>query len=227
MPRRVGRGRPQAVRLVQRLRDLTPPWAISERQARQIAERQAKLLLAEANITTPPVPTEIVSRLDGIHVYSLPEIPVKGLLGASKPSAKGGDILIDGTLPLAEQRVTLLHELKHIIDGGHATQLDTRGRRSSGEQLCTEFALEVLMPAAWLRADWNDGKRNPTELAERYQVPVEALEQRLYTLGLVKRRPRRHRITCQWHPKSTIGSVSRNKQVVLLNERLNEKMVNT
>jgi hypothetical protein len=201
MPRRVGHGGPKKVRLVQRLRSLTPPWAISERKARYIAEQQAKLLLAEAGITTPPVPTEIVSRLDGITVYPLPEIPVKGLLGASKPSAKGGDILIDANLPLAEQRVTLLHELKHIIDGGHATQLHTRGRRSSGEQLCTEFAFQVLMPAMWLRDDWNDGIRNRAVLAERYQVPVEAVGQRLHALGLTKHRPRhRHRTMCQWHP---------------------------
>jgi Zn-dependent peptidase ImmA (M78 family) len=203
MAPRVGLGRPQAVRLAQRMRDLTPPWAISERRARQIAERQAKLLLAEAGITTPPVPTEIVSQLDGIHVYPLPEIPVKGLLGASKPSAKGGDILIDSTLPTAEQRITLLHELKHIIDGGHATRLHTRALRTGGEQLCTDFALSVLLPATWLRNDWNNGQRNTTKLAERYQVPIEAVEQRLHTLGFTKHRPRaRHRITCQWHPQS-------------------------
>ncbi len=203
MAPRVGRGRPHTDRLVQRLRDLTPPWAISQRRARQITERQAKLLLAAANITTPPVPIEIVSGLDGVHVYPLPEIPVRGLLGASKPTAKGGDILIDATLPVSEQRVTLLHELKHIIDGGHATRLHTRGRRTGGEQLCTDFAFQVLMPDAWLRNDWNNGQRNATELAERYQVPVEAVEQRLHALGLTKHRPRaHHRIICQWHPQS-------------------------
>lgn len=201
MASRVGRGQPQTVRLVQRLRDLTPPWAISQRKARQIAERQAKLLLGDAGITAPPVPTEIVSRLDGIRVYPLPEIPVKGLLGASKPSAKGGDILIDATLPMAEQRITLLHELKHIIDGGHVTQLHQRGQSSTAEHLCTEFALSVLMPAKWLRADWNNGQRDTAELAERYQVSVEAVEQRLHALGFVKCPPQhRYRAICQWHP---------------------------
>jgi hypothetical protein len=212
MAQRVGRGRPQKVRLVKCLRDLTPPWAISIRKARQIAEQQAKLLLADAGITAPPVPTEVVSRLDGVDIYPLTEIPVKGLLGASKPSAKGGDILIDSTLPPAEQRITLLHELKHIIDGGHATRLHQRGRYSSGEQLCTDFALSVLMPAAWLRSDWNDGQRDTAALAERYQVPVEVVSQRLHALGLTKHHPRtRHRITCQWHPnvKSMKGVISR------------------
>lgn len=208
MPARVGSDRQRPVHLIQRLRDLTPPWAISERKARHIAERQARLLLAEAGITTPPVPTEIVSRLDGIHVYPLPEIPVKGLLGASKPNNRGGDILLDSTLPIAEQRITLLHELKHIIDGGHATQLHQRGRSSTGEHLCTEFAFQVLMPARWLRDDWNNGQRDTTELAERYQVPVDAVQQRLHALGLAKHRPRAgERITCQWH-RRRINSAS-------------------
>lgn len=203
MPARAGHGRPYKASLVQHLRDLTPPWAISERKARHITEQQARLLLAETGAATPPVPTEIVSRLDGIAVYPLPEIPVRGLLGASKPTARGGDILIDARLPIPEQRITLLHELKHIIDGGHATQLHTRGRRSGGEQLCTEFALQVLMPAPWLHADWNDGQRGVTALAERYQVPVEAVEQRLHMLGLRQhptRRLRRH--YCQWQPQA-------------------------
>jgi hypothetical protein len=202
MSARVG-SEAQPVRLVQRLRDLTPPWAISEKKARRITERQARLLLADAGITVPPVPTEIVSRLDGIEVYPLPEVPVKGLLGASRPSAKGGDILIDATLPTAEQRVTLLHELKHIIDGGHATRLRQRGRSSTGEHLCTEFAFQVLMPQPWLRADWSSGVRDPAVLAARYQVPIEAVQQRLHNLGLVERRPaHRRRAMCQWHPES-------------------------
>jgi Zn-dependent peptidase ImmA (M78 family) len=203
MAQRVGCGRPQKVRLVQCLRDLTPPWAISIRKARQIGERQAKLLLADAGITAPPVPTEIVSRLDGVDIYPLAEIPVKGLLGASKPSAKGGDILINATLPMPEQRITVLHELKHIIDGGHTTRLHQRGRSSTGEQLCTDFALSVLMPASWLRNDWKSGQRDTAVLAERYQVPIEAVAQRLHDLGLVKRHSRRirHQTTCQWHPQ--------------------------
>ncbi len=203
MAPRVGRGRPHTDRLVQRLRDLTPPWTISQRRARQITERQAKLLLAAANITTPPVPIEIVSGLDGVHVYPLPEIPVRGLLGASKPTAKGGDILINSTLPISEQRVTLLHELKHIIDGGHATQLHQRGRSSTGEHLCTDFALSVLMPAAWVRNDWNDDQRDTAELAERYQVPVERMRHRLHMLGLLKGAPPRRSSYCQWQQDDT------------------------
>ena len=201
MPPRVGRERDEAVTLLQRLRDLTPSWAITEHHARQIAERQARLLLGAAGVVGPPVPTEIVGKLRGIHVYPLPAAPVRGLLGASKSRAKGGDILIDATLPLSEQRVTLLHELKHIIDGGRSPMLHRRGGDSGGEDLCTEFALRVLMPAAWLRADWRDGIRKPRELAERYEVPDESVRQRLHALGLTTRRPRRRRRpSCQWHP---------------------------
>ena len=67
------------------------------------------------------MPERIVTELEGVTSIPLAQMPVKGLLGASKPNSRGGDILIDSTLPLAERRVALLHELKHVIDGGHTT----------------------------------------------------------------------------------------------------------
>jgi Zn-dependent peptidase ImmA (M78 family) len=198
---RVGSTGSGTTRLVKRLRALSPSWSISRREARWIAEQQAKLLLAEAGITAPPVPERIVTDLDGVRVYPLAQVPVKGLLGASKPNGRGGDILIDSTLPQAERRVTLMHELKHIIDGGHTTKLRQLGSQTGGERLCTDFALSVLMPAPWLRADWQAGHRSVSALAERYQVPVEAVAQRLHALGLSKGRPRRRsRSYCQWQP---------------------------
>lgn len=174
-----------------RLRAMTPNWPLSAQEAGWVAEQQAALLLAEARITAPPVPEQIVRNLAGVHVYELDSLPVPGLLSASKPNGRGGDIVIDSTLPLPERRVTLLHELKHIIDGS----------QTSGEALCTAFAMSVLMPAPWLRADWQTGYRNVSALAERYQVPVEAVEDRLHALGLVRRRLRRRRRShCQWQP---------------------------
>jgi Zn-dependent peptidase ImmA (M78 family) len=203
---RVGVSGPQTTRLVKRLRALSPAWSISRKEARWIAEQQAKLLLTETGITAPPVPERIVSELAGVNVYPLERMPVKGLLGASSPSGRGGDILIDSTLPLPERRVTLMHELKHIIDGGHATKLRQAGSQTSGEALCTDFAMSVLMPAPWLRADWQTGHRDVTVLAERYQVPTGAVEHRLHALGLRKRPPRsRRRSYCQWQPQIKAG----------------------
>ncbi len=203
---RVGTTGPRETRLVERLRALTPAWSISRREARWIAERQARLLLAEAGVTAPPVPEAVVTKLDGVRVYAVAHMPVKGLMGVSKPSSRGGDILIDSTLPLAERRVTLLHELKHIIDGGHATKpRQTGGSQDSREGLCTDFALSVLIPGPWLRADWQAGRRSVSALAERYQVPAEAVAHRLYTLGLLQRRRRRslRRTYCQWQRHTT------------------------
>jgi hypothetical protein len=197
----VGVGGPRSTRLLQRLRAMTPAWSITRREARWIAEHQARLLLADAGITAPPVPECIVTDLYGVHIYPMAQMPVKGLLGASRPSSRGGDILIDATLPLPERRVTLMHELKHIIDGGHTTKLHQRGSQTSGEGLCTDFALSLLMPALWLRADWQGGRRDVNALAERYQVPVEAVSHRLNTLGL-RQHPKRRllRSYCQWQP---------------------------
>jgi Zn-dependent peptidase ImmA (M78 family) len=206
MPSQGGTSRATATRLVQRLRALTPAWAITRREAHWIAERQARLLLADAGITKPPVPERIVNELDGVHVYPMAQMPVEGLLGASRPNRRGGDILIDNNLPLVERRLTLMHELKHIIDGGHTTKLRQLGSRSSAEGLCTDFAMSVLMPTPWLRADWQAGQHDLDDLAERYQVPTDAVAHRLHTLGLLKHRRRRsHRSYCQWqrHTKQT------------------------
>jgi Zn-dependent peptidase ImmA (M78 family) len=190
---------PQTTRLVRRLRALTPTWRISRREARWVAERQAKLLLAEAGITAPPVPDWIVTELDGISIYLLERMPVKGLLGVSRPNSYGGDILIDSNLPSPERRVTLMHELKHIIDGGHTAKARHTGSHTASEGLCTDFALSVLIPAHWLRADWQEGQRDIDTLAERYQVPVEDMVHRLHTLGLASHPPRRgRRARCHW-----------------------------
>jgi hypothetical protein len=200
-PSRVDTG-PHTTGLVRRLRALTPTWRVTHREARWVAERQAKLLLGETGITGPPVPAWIISKLDGICVYLLEQMPVKGLLGVSRPNSYGGDILINSNQPTAEQRVTLMHELKHIIDGGHTTQARHTGSHAPSEGLCTDFALSVLIPAPWLRADWQAGRRNVHELAERYQVPVTDMAHRLHTLGLSHNPPprRERRARCQWQP---------------------------
>ncbi len=199
---RVGATGPQTTRLVRRLRAFTPSWRISRREARWIAERQAKLLLAETGIIAPPVPDWIVTELDGVSIYLLEQMPVKGLLGVSRPDRQGGDILIDSNLPRPERRVTLMHELKHIIDGGHTAKARHADSHTASEGLCTDFALSVLIPAHWLRADWKAGRRSVSALAERYQVPVEDMAHRLHVLGLSQRVPRRHqrRPRCHWQP---------------------------
>jgi Zn-dependent peptidase ImmA (M78 family) len=150
------------------------------------------------------VPDWIVTELDGISIYLLEQMPVKGLLGVSRPDSYGGDILIDSNLPRPERRVTLMHELKHIIDGGHTAKARHADSHTASEGLCTDFALSVLIPAHWLRADWQNGRRDVRDLAERYQVPTADMAHRLHTLGLLKRtlsRPRRS--YCQWRQRDT------------------------
>lgn len=196
----VGCAEPSSARLLQRLRALSPPWPVSRREARWIAEQQADLLLAELRITRPPVSDAIVTKLDGVSVYPLAKMPVDGLLSASQTTRRGGEILIDASLPRAEQRLALLHELKHIIDSGDQAEPQTGAHQGT----CTDFATNVLMPVDWLHADWQAGHQSTHQLAERYNVPIEAMERRLHNLELRTRRPppRCPPTTCQWQPLS-------------------------
>jgi Zn-dependent peptidase ImmA (M78 family) len=203
----VGGNEAQTTRLT-RLRAMTPNWPLSAQEARWVAEQQAALLLAEARTAAPPVPEQIVRNLAGVHVYELDILPVLGLLSASKPSGRGGDIVIDSTLSLPERRVTLLHELKHIIDG------------HTGDA-CEAFAASALVPARWLHADWQAGRRNLSELADRYLVPTETVEYQVHQLGLIKSRPRhRHRAHCQMAAQNVKSTTTDRRQTP--NRRVNQ-----
>jgi Zn-dependent peptidase ImmA (M78 family) len=102
-----------------------------------------------------------------------------------------------------------MHELKHIIDGGHTAKARHADSRTGSEGLCTDFALSVLIPAPWLRADWQTGQRNVSTLAERYQVPAQDMAHRLSVLGLSPHPPPRRgrRARCHWqtHPSTRKG----------------------
>lgn len=110
------------------------------------------------------------------------------------PGLRGGCDLVDGRWliilnredALAQARFTLAHELGHIVLGdldGVTPPVHTHER----EALCDDFAAELLLPAAALRAAsrWAD----PAALAARFQAPQAVVRRRLADLGLRAPRP--------------------------------------
>jgi len=170
MANRVGAARATKPALLARLRALEPTWPVAPAERRWITERQAALLLLKSDTLGPPIPNRVVTELEGITVTESEQLP-KGLLGASQA-------------PPLEQRVTIFHELKHVIDGLSAAHARRASHRNQCERSCEHFARAVLVPAAALHADWQAGHRRIPALARRYQVSESLMAARLHELGL-------------------------------------------
>ncbi len=183
MANRVGAARATKPALLARLRALEPTWPVAPAERRWITERQAALLLLKSDTLGPPIPNRVVTELEGITVTESEQLP-KGLLGASQARPDGGDILVSASLPPLEQRVTIFHELKHVIDGLSAAHARRASHRNQCERSCEHFARAVLVPAAALHADWQAGHRRIPALARRYQVSESLMAARLHELGL-------------------------------------------
>ena len=91
----------------------------------------------------------------------------------------------------ARQRFSLAHEFKHILDDPLIDRLSTHlpagQRHERAERLCNYFAACLLMPRAWVKRDWCEGRQSTHDLARRYYVSYEAMTTRLSELGLTPR----------------------------------------
>ncbi len=82
------------------------------------------------------------------------------------------------------------HELKHIIDAPFSDTLypplygqSTYDRR---EQICDYFSVALLMPSEWVRRVFvEEGIHDLRRIAQRFDVPLRAMQFRLAGLGLV------------------------------------------
>lgn len=183
MAQQVGAVSATKTALLERLRALVPTWPVAPAERRWITERQAAMLLLKSGTLGPPVHNRVVTELEGITVTESEQLP-GGLLGASQARPDGGDILVSANLSPLEQRITLFHELKHVIDGGSAAHARRTAHRDHCERSCEHFARAALIPTAALHADWQAGHRGVAALARRYQVSEPLMAARLHDLGL-------------------------------------------
>lgn len=205
MAHRVGAVRATKPALLACLRALVPTWPVAPAERRWITERQAALLLLETGTLGPPVPNRVVTELDGITVTESEQLP-DGLLGASQARPDGGDILVSANLSPLEQRITIFHELKHVIDGGSAARARRTAYRDHCERSCEHFARAVLVPTATLHADWQAGHRGVAALARRYQVSESLMAARLHDLGLHPKAAGAGRALCRAVTRIAAGS---------------------
>ncbi len=161
------------------LRSLIPERAAEFEEARKIAEVQANRLLGLFNVTSGPVPSDLVRSMPRIRVV-YDDMPVSG---TSHWSGTHWIITLNKNEPPVRQRFTLMHEFKHIIDHGRAHLLYISNSRytavEQAERAADYFAGCVLVPKRLLKAAWSRGLQTSSELARYFDVSISAVEVRL------------------------------------------------
>lgn len=163
-------------------------------QTTETIRLEAERLLRAARVTRAPVSLrEVVSHLN----LSLVERRREPFVGeaALVPLGDGHAIELRGPAGERRQRFTIAHEIGHFLlhgqravaERGGATNAATAGYEREADQ----FAAELLMPAAFMRQAVLEDGLDVDRLADRFEVSVGAMRQRLRRLGLTSHFPSR------------------------------------
>lgn len=173
------------------LRDIVPLRPLSREEALSLAERQARQLLQMLRVTEAPVPEYVIAELPRIEVDHVSPFPASG---ATHWVAGTWRVIINSSEPVTRQRMSLAHELKHIIDHPFVNLLYAAESGSERhkwiEQVCDYFAGCLLVPRGWLRRAYLNETSDLEVLARRFGVSHAAITTRLSQTGLAPRFPR-------------------------------------
>lgn len=181
-----------ATGLLERLRALIPPRALEPTEAKQIAERQASILLAHACVTAPAVDESVITDLPFVTVAERPGFPTSGMVTETDT---GWVIVLRAEEAKTRRRFSLAHEFKHVLDDPLIEKLypsrDGFSADERAEWICDFFAACLLMPRMWVKRDWaGGGMQDIDRLARRYRVSRVAMAVRLAELKLLPPVPR-------------------------------------
>lgn len=133
--------------MITNLRALAPRRKLTAPEAFHLAEQQAEHLLELMPVPGPPVTEDFITALPRLRVDYQSRLPVSG---ACHWTGSVWVITINASEPVTRQRITLLHEFKHILDHGLAGALydglEATPGRHPAEQVAEYFAGCVLMP---------------------------------------------------------------------------------
>jgi len=171
------------------------------------AERQAAALLAEFNITAPPVPVEAIAEKMGATLVFEPfageEDDISGILYRKSSHTIIG---INSAHSETRRRFTIAHELGHLalhskeLFVDKVVRIDFRDRTSGlairpEEIAANAFAAELLMPSEFLarqiarklskRGAPPAKEKLINDLAKTFKVSPQAMEYRLTNLGIL------------------------------------------
>jgi Zn-dependent peptidase ImmA (M78 family) len=143
-------------------------------------------MLTLLRVADAPVPEQIIEYLPRTRVEF---VKARALSGAAQWRRGRWIILINRTDTWGRQRFSLAHEFKHVIDSPLADTLyrsrDAATRTALAERAADTFAASLLMPRALMkRAYYDEGTRDPRDLARRFQVSTAAMRIRIEQLHL-------------------------------------------
>jgi Zn-dependent peptidase ImmA (M78 family) len=163
--------------------------------------QQAQRLLRESNIVEPPVNVEAIAARLGIIIRRTPTTDdVSGFL---LKQAEAAVIGVNSLHHPNRQRFTIAHEIGHYMlhdfDEVHVDKSVVRLRSEASsagtdkeEVEANRFAAELLMPKEFLEPELsrfalNDlfDERGMQQLARHFQVSVQAMSNRLTSLGYI------------------------------------------
>ncbi len=153
----------------------------------QLVEALANKYVKQAELNQPPVITELIRQFDispGIEIRTL---PLKAYHGALWHLEDGWVIHLNAEDKPARQRVTLFHEVFHILAHSRATPVFRKRGIKEGlfnEMLADYFAGCILMPKGWVKEKWTE-VNDLKQMAEIFQVTEVSMWIRLKTMGLV------------------------------------------
>ena len=152
----------------------------------QLVEALASKYIKQSKLNQPPVITELIKQFDISPGIEIRPLPLKAYHGAVWQLEDGWVIHLNSGDKPVRQRVTLFHEVFHILAHSRATPVFRRRGIKEGlfnEVLADYFAGCILMPRGWVKEKWtevNDLKR----IAEVFQVTEVSMWIRLRTMGL-------------------------------------------
>jgi len=178
-------------------RKYQPEYAIANLPLEQAAESIALEERNRLGLGDGPLPIlrNVLEQDVGLRIFYLP-LPRKFSAIYFYTEPAGGCIAINSDHPEERRRWSLAHDYCHFLSSRYdSTILVEEGyqRRPLSERLADSFAFYFLMPTAGLTRRYNDivrtGKLTMGDLcslANYYGVSVDALMQRLESMGLLK-----------------------------------------
>lgn len=153
----------------------------------QLIENLADKYLNKAKLDQPPVTEDLLRHFNINPGIEIRRLPLKAYHGAVWQLEDGWIIHINREDKPERQRVTLFHEIFHILAHWRGNPVFRKRGVEEGlfnEMLADFFAGCLLMPESWVREKWTDIK-DLKQMAEVFQVTEVSMWIRLKTMGLV------------------------------------------